>query len=105
MADTHEPKNATIFIYTVIIVVSLLLVAGVLDLYFKAYNHAQFHAKVEKAPAPELTRLRDYEAKLLGKYAWADPQKKDAARIPIERAIELEARQPWRKNIRVSGEA
>ena len=48
--------------------------------------------RIQASPATDLRDLRAYEDSQLNSYGWVDKQK-GTVRIPIERAIELVARQ------------
>lgn len=104
MADIHEPKNTLIIIYGVVSCIVLFFIIVGLLYYFQRVQNWETHVKVELAPAVELRKLRDYESATLNQYEYVNKDQK-IVRIPIGRAMELEAQGSWRLNARISGEA
>lgn len=106
MADTHEPQNTLIIVYGLIASFLLVLCLLALLYYFDRVQFGQIRAKVELAPNTELRKQRVYEDEHLGlnnQYAYVN-RAQGTVRIPIERAIDLEAQTSWRQNARLSGE-
>lgn len=95
MVDTSEPKITQIILVTIVLSVALFFMTLVLLWGFKRYTQKLVHDKVELAPAVDLRNMRAYEAETLGSYALVSAERK-IVRVPIERAMELEARRPWR---------
>jgi hypothetical protein len=91
-----DPRNKLLAALSVV-AVSMLFVAFFVALLVYDYKfRKQLQAKAAPPPPDMLQSLRNDEADKLARYA-LDPATGEA-RVPIERAMELEARRPWRPN-------
>lgn len=95
MADTSQPQNTRIILAAIFASVLLFFIGIGLTWVFNRVKQNEIHVKVELAPAVDLQNLRNYEAETLFSYGMVD-KVRNVVRIPIDRAIELEARRPWR---------
>ena len=101
MADTSQPQNTRIILAAIFASVLLFFVCIGLLWVFNRVKQQEIHAKVELAPAVDLQNMRNYEAEALFGYAMVDAAR-GVVRIPIDRAIELESRRPWRRDARLT---
>lgn len=95
MVDTSQPRSTQIILVAIFSCVLLFFLSVGLIYMFQRVTQSQIHQKVELAPAVDLQNMRNYEAEQLHSYAYVNRDQR-VVRIPIERAIELEARRPWR---------
>ena len=94
MVDKSEPVSNLILVYGLLLAVLLFgLVIG-LAMYFQRVKFDQYHAKVELAPTEQLNNLRDYENQMLNGYALLQQSDSRQVRIPIDRAMALQATDP-----------
>jgi hypothetical protein len=109
----EEPRNTLITLYLVVASFLFFVVVLALYIYFKSVTQDQIHAKIELAPTADLENLRHQETELLGQdieggmkntYQVVDAAK-GLYRIPIERAMELEAEGSWRATLPPAGGA
>ena len=95
MADRTEPHNNLIVLAGVIAAILLFLVTvGLVAFYGQVYQ--KWLTIGEATPNDDLTALRSREESLLTMYNIDSSTGK--VRIPIERAMQLEAGKPWRPN-------
>lgn len=96
--QTPEPKTAIIIIYGLVSIFALVVVITAMAFYFGTVRDRVIRQQVEMAPATELAQVRAEENEKLYKYAYIDVEQ-GLVRVPIERAMVLEANDPWRSNI------
>lgn len=99
MADRSEPRSTLIILIAIVGSVLLFFVTVGLLWMFNRVQQQQVHVKVELAPAVDLQNLRNYEIEQLNGYAMLN-REQGIVRLPIERAMQLEARRPWRLDAR-----
>lgn len=87
-----EPDSGMIAVIG--IVASLLLFFAVMGMmfYFHYFQSREFARKVEEAPMTLIREIRAEEDERLNQYAWLSDAR-EQVRIPIDRAMELEATQ------------
>lgn len=97
MAHRTEPVN--VLTSLVFIVTALALFGFVLaTIFYFQYARDRMAASAATASSPDALRaLRTREEETLTRYAYVDKEK-GIVRIPIERAMELEASRPWHAN-------
>ncbi len=95
MTDKTPPQSKVIIVVLASSLVLLFVVVMVLIYIFGRMQFAEKHGKIELAPTTDINNIRASEDELLRNYAYVDREKK-IVRIPIERAMELEASgQTW----------
>ncbi len=97
MADTSEPRSNLIIIMGIILAIIIFVVLIGLSQFYQYVRNRELYVKVETAQSEPLSRLREMEAGLIGGYVLLEGPGVDAVRIPIERAMTLEAESPWRR--------
>jgi hypothetical protein len=86
--DRQDPKVLLVAVVAVGILVFTVLAGGFVQAYFNQVARAEYHAKVETTPSPQLEKLREDSKAKLTQYGWVN---KDAqvVQLPLDRAIEL----------------
>lgn len=99
--DAHEdihlrPSQHPVVLMVAIVVVTLIFffIVGLIG-YFQMMQREAFEQDAQAQPNT-LRQMRAREDQLLNRYAYID-REKGLVRIPIERAIELEAERSWRR--------
>jgi len=100
MADTSEPKSNIVAIsgFLAGLFLFLTIVVAIYLLPFVIRNEVRL--KIEEAPTISLDNLRNEEIQKLTQPAYVD-RAAGIVRIPITRAMELEAQRPWRQDLPV----
>jgi hypothetical protein len=98
MADYNEPKNIAIAAVGIGSMTLVTVMVILLVVFFRQTAQKLIHERVELAPNTALRSLRAEEQLKLNKYVMLDPATR-AVRIPIQRAMELEARDPWHRHL------
>lgn len=101
MADKQEPNNNLIALFGIIIGVVLFVLCVIMVVYFQWIAQKKIHATVELAPTVAIRELHQWEANQLHMVSWAD-EGRTQVRIPIELAMELEARDSWRNHVTIN---
>ncbi|MCL5269391.1 MAG: hypothetical protein M1457_02290 [bacterium] len=94
-ASTPPPSRAVGVMIVGLFILLFLMVLALAYLYERAARRR--FAAAQPNPAAALQNLRAREAQMLDHYGYVE-RDKGIARIPIERAMELEARRPWHKD-------
>jgi len=86
-----DPSTAPTVVIGIAGAVLLLLMVIVLETLFYAAQKREDYRKLVAPPVEELSRLRAEQQERLNAYRWVD-QAKGVVAIPIDRAMDLEAR-------------
>jgi hypothetical protein len=90
--DRSEPDSKGVFVFTVATVVLLLVVMGAVQVYFNYVWANQVEKKVLEQGSEDLAKLHERENKQLSAIEVTD-KGKGTMRIPIDRAMELVAKE------------
>lgn len=106
--EKTEPKINIVLLYLFIsVIATFVIIVAIYFFMFLPVLQGQLYVKSDLAPTEALNTLRQRETEQLGQdihgktvdhYATVDTGR-GIYRIPIERAMELEARGSWRRNI------
>ena len=105
--DDTEPYNTIIIASAAVTMVIIFVVFFACIYFFSFWKQAHVRDKVERKVVPDLGELRAAEAEKLFHYALVEtetegdqiPAQTGGVRIPIDRAMELEAINPWRRQL------
>lgn len=86
--DRQEPKSGLIAIFTVISIVSLVLIVGGMQAYFEHIREREIYEKVLAPVGEDLLALRAREETQLRSYGYINKDK-GQVRLPMDRAIDL----------------
>ncbi len=90
-AEHDRPHNPMILALVIATVASLIIIVLAVMQFFDVSVRSEIDRKVLQVPSTALRELRATESSKLSGYLWVD-QQKGIVRIPLERAIELTAR-------------
>ncbi len=93
MSQETEPRNNLIVLYGALSVLAVTILTGALILLFAHTASTEVKARVEQAPTETLNAVRAKEAEMLSVPSYNAQEK--VARISIDTAMSLEARDPW----------
>ena len=89
--DLNTPMIAIIGFLSAILL--FVIIVG-MQAWFYSMQNAEFYKKVVTKPQVELNTLISGQQEMLNSYRWIDKDKQIAG-IPIDRAMELVAREPF----------
>ena len=94
MADKSEPRSFTIILWGILTSVAIFIVSVVILVWFESVTRKYSEINQAQAPTNQLNNLRNYEIETLENYS-INPDT-GQVRIPISRAMQLEAESAWR---------
>jgi hypothetical protein len=99
--DPGEPNTKGLTIFIVLFLATLLLVIAATAVYFQFIHEGQQEQAVLARPSEELAALHAREDQQLKTYGYID-RKKGVVQIPLERAMELVAKEAAEGKVRYS---
>jgi hypothetical protein len=88
--DRSDPAVAKIFVFTIVSLVTLVLVIVTISIYFEDLYSKAVYEKILSAPSEQLRDVRNRDAWNLSHYMYGELNEKSGrVRIPLDKAIEL----------------
>jgi hypothetical protein len=88
--DRSDPHVGAIFVYTVVSLISLVLVIVAIQVYFEDLYKQAVYDKILSVPSEQLQDLRNRDAWNLSHYMYGDLNKNSGrVRIPLDKAMQM----------------